>query len=212
MKANDFMIRQPVIYVPSHVQGTFLGAIESWGEYEHCRLETEREMIQALLDTQLGGLETTLDVYRGRNSAIEYGVVSSMNDQFVFVKYHPSLYQTGWGITSQATSPDDLFTRSHVREDRGHAMSPNCHWIVSEHVDTPETYSLFTVMDGQSQRASREQIAYETCREVVLASAEPHDTYIELHLGQGPTELYLVVIEDHELGTVRLAARDGSDG
>ena len=212
MKANDFMIRQPVIYVPSHVQGTFLGAIESWGEYEHCRLETEREMIQALLDTQLGGLETTLDVYRGRNSAIEYGVVSSMNDQFVFVKYHPSLHQTGWGITSQATSPDDLFTRSHIEEDRGHAMSPNWHWVLSGDPSFPKEYRVGTVEDGVPSQWSKGGLKYPDCRELVLEWAKPGDTYIELHNGQDPTELYLVVIEDHELGTVRLMARDGSDG
>jgi len=39
----------------------------------------------------------------------EPGIVSSVNDSYVFVKYFPQLYRFGWeGTTSKATSASDL--------------------------------------------------------------------------------------------------------
>ena len=40
---------------------------------------------------------------------VEIGLVSSVNEQVVFVKYKPQLMKFGWeGATSQATDPNDL--------------------------------------------------------------------------------------------------------
>lgn len=217
METKDFQARQPVVYVPSHAQEIILSKNQCRGSLKF--EGTQREIIQAMLDESLRRAEDTLPGYeREFGDGVEFGVVSSFNDQFVFVKYHPSLYQTGWGITSQATSPDDLFTRSNVAEDRGHAMSPNTHWIVSEHrvstglLDEAIKHVVHTVVDGEKQRYSKKGLAYLDCRDIVLYWAKPEDTCIEKDLDGRSTELYLVVIEDHELGTVRLAARDGSDG
>ena len=39
----------------------------------------------------------------------EWGQVSSVNEQFVFVKFYKQLAKFGWlGVTSQSVSPDDL--------------------------------------------------------------------------------------------------------
>ena len=211
MKTSNFMIRQPVTYVPSHVQSTIM----EWVCGQRVRLmkETERETIQCALNHMRRNMPPEYSTWvKGLWPGIEAGVVSSFNDQFVFVKYHPSLHQTGWSITSQATSPDDLFTRSHIEEDRGHAMSPNWHWVLSGDPSFPKEYRVGTVEDGVPSQWSKGGLKYPDCRELVLEWAKPGDTYIELHNGQDPTELYLVVSEDHELGTVRLEARDGSDG
>jgi hypothetical protein len=51
----------------------------------------------------------------------EYGVVSSTDNVFVFVRYWPSLEYTGWNITSQATSPEDLVFGSN-----GKPLPDNC--------------------------------------------------------------------------------------
>jgi threonine dehydrogenase-like Zn-dependent dehydrogenase len=40
---------------------------------------------------------------------VEHGLVSSCNNEFVFVKYYPALTRFGWdGCTSQATNPTEL--------------------------------------------------------------------------------------------------------
>ena len=92
-------------------------------------------------------------------------------------------------------------------------MSEGTHWAVSESTLDPGSYNLLAVHGSEVPRSmSGSPMRYLDCRDLVLGAARVDDTYIELHLGQDPTELYLVVIEDRELGTVRLMARDGSDG
>jgi hypothetical protein len=41
--------------------------------------------------------------------AIEYGIVSSKNDKYAFVKFNKQLEKFGWeGTTSQSCNPNDL--------------------------------------------------------------------------------------------------------
>jgi len=108
-----FQEKQPVTYVPTHLQLHLLAWVNQ--SRPDLRRDTDHETIQALLDDELYRLPNRLDVWNGQYDGAEFGLVSSWNDGGVFVKYHPL---AGWNITSQRTSRSDLFTRPYLVEDR----------------------------------------------------------------------------------------------
>lgn len=108
--------RAPVICVPGHVQDEMV----AWCEKQHFDWvkDSRRDTAQRVIEEFMYGDASTIRTLCGAWSGVELGLVSSWNDSWVFVKYHPGLHQTGWDITAQATSREDLFERCIVAEDR----------------------------------------------------------------------------------------------
>lgn len=115
--------RKPVIYVPNHVKEQMLETHSMWLPILQFA-GSDKRIIQQMLDLQLRGSSpkwaTQADLLDQHLAVggIELGIVSSWNEKWVLVKYHPSLHRTGWDITAQATSREDLFERNIVVEDR----------------------------------------------------------------------------------------------
>lgn len=99
--------RKPVVYVPRCAKYQII----EYGCVRYGFTGTNREVIQQVLDELIGKNEHLWP-------SVELGLVSSWNEAWVFVKYHPTLYRTGWNITAQATSREDLFERCTIAEDR----------------------------------------------------------------------------------------------
>lgn len=108
--------RAPVICVPGHVQDEMV----AWCEKQHFDWvkDSRRDTAQRVIGEFMYGDASTIRTLCGAWSGVELGLVSSWNDSWVFVKYHPGLHQTGWDITAQATSREDLFERHIVAEDK----------------------------------------------------------------------------------------------
>ena len=121
----EFKEKQPVTYIPSHLQGHLL---VGWAKQSRPDLvrSTDHETIQALLDDELYRLPNKFDVWNGQYDGAKFGLISSWNDAGVFVKYHPALHQTGWNIPSQLTYRRNLFTRPYLAEDRDFLDVPEC--------------------------------------------------------------------------------------
>lgn len=91
---NDFKRGMEVMYVATHARPPALRDGRDW-------VEAARQM--ARIPGTIGHIK------EGKEPGIEIGVVSSINDEFVFVKYWPKLGLSGWEYTtSQPTRPNDL--------------------------------------------------------------------------------------------------------
>ena len=96
------------------------------------------KMLVAYVPTHANGDVTHEDV--------QLGVVSSVNEKFVFVKYEKQLSKFGWdGTTSEATDPNDLvpfpFPEMHVFTiNVGDRVI--CDWCGQEWTDRPESGGL----------------------------------------------------------------------